>query len=57
MNELWHDGKTTDDDADCELSPTPKTHEFQVIGSVRCFGNLKAVVSAYDGCRAGPTSW
>ena len=54
-NELWQDRKTANDDAYCELGPTPKTHEFQVIGSVRWFGNLKAVVSAHDGCHAGPT--
>ena len=34
MNESWHDGKTANDDAYSELGPSPKTHNFQVMGFV-----------------------
>ncbi len=56
LEKFWHDRKAANDDAYCKLSPTPETHELQVVGFVRRFGNLKAVISANDGRHASATN-
>ena len=52
LDESWHGRKTAHDDTDGKLGPSPETHEFQVVGYVRRFGDLKAVIGPHDGCPA-----
>lgn len=56
LEKLWHDGEAANNDSYRKLSPTPETHEHQVVGFVRRFGDLEAVVSANDGGYASATN-